>query len=818
MLGLTVSLSGCLGTKHLKEKEKLLYRQRTHAPAHIDKESLRNLYAQRPNRKFLGLPFSPLVYIYYFGERRYDQEKFIRKKEAAEKKYDDKISRTTSAKKINSYQFKKQKKVDKYNDFIENGNNWMQWGEPIAVFDSSQVTLTKERFNEYLFANGYFKSKVTDTVIVKDKLVTVVYRVYPGKPYLIDSIVYDVGDTAVRRIINKNNVESLVKIGDRFQQDKFTDERERIDLLLKDEGYYDFSRQYIEFATDTTYKSPERRVAVMISVKDPANRGYHKRFRIDSVTFTTDVGTNVPNRARTKRTYRDIQYQYYADNYNLKVLSQRVFIRPEELYSRSKTLNTQRQLGNIESFKFININYDTSNGKFIANIFASPLTRYEWTNEAGVNVTQGYPGPFYVISFKKRNVFKSMETFDLSGRFGFEGVASAINSGNVYTSTEAGINASLTFPQFIWPFKERLRFKFAEYNPKTKFTVGYTYTDRPEYRRTVISVNGTYTWQNNRTRTYSLTPLNLGVIDTANLSKSFRDLLVQQNELGNNNLINAFRPSFVNSIIFAVTWNLNNYGNEIENSGYIRAQIESGGTIWNIAEPKFIERLKLEYFKYLRFSLDMRRVDPLDKNTVLAYRFNSGFAYAYGDNRSLPYEKFFFAGGSNSIRAWRPRRLGPGSAKPAESTEKENDGLFNYDIEKPSEILLEASIELRQKLFGFVDGAIFLDAGNVWSFRPVNTTDSDGNIIQDNSSQFKVDRFYKEFGVGTGFGLRFDFSFLILRFDVGIKVYDPARDSGDKFVLDKVRFWKPYATLGEDGQYRNFKEPAIYNVGIGFPF
>jgi outer membrane protein insertion porin family len=502
----------------------------------------------------------------------------------------------------------------------------------------------------------------------------------------------------------------------------------------------------------------------------------------------------------------------------LKVLSQRVFIRPEELYSRSNTLNTQRQLGNIEAFKFININYDTSNGKFIANIFASPLARYEWSNEAGLNVTQGYPGPFYITSFKKRNVFKSMETFDLSGRFGFEGVASATESSNNYTSTEAGLNASLTFPQFIWPFKERLRFKFAHYNPKTKFTIGYAFTDRPEYRRTAISVNGTYTWQNNRNRTYALTPLNLGVIDTANLSTGFKDLLAQQAELGNNNLINAFRPSFVNSIIFAVTWNLNNYGNVEENSGYIRAQIESGGTIWNFIEPKFISDLKLEYFKYIRFSLDMRRVDPLDKNTVLAYRFNSGFAYAYGDNQSLPYEKFFFAGGSNSVRAWRPRRLGPGSAKPRESTDKESDGFFDYDIEKPSEILLEASVELRQKLFAFVSGAIFIDAGNVWSFQPVNTKDADGNIIQDNRSQFKINRFYKEFGVGTGFGLRLDFSFLILRFDVGIKVYDPARDSGDKFVLRDARFWKPYATLGEDGQYHSFKEPVIYNVGIGFPF
>lgn len=817
ILGLSAFLQGCLGTKHLKENEKLLYRQRTQAPKTIEKEDLRNLYAQTPNRKFLGL-FTPLVSIYYFGERRYDQEKFIRKKEETEKKYDDKISRTTSAKKINSYQFRKQKKVRKYNEFIENGNNWMQWGEPVSVFDSSQVRLTKERFTEYLFSNGYFKSSVTDSVIVKNQLVTVIYRVKPGQPYLIDSIEYDVADTSIMQIIDDHFAERLIKRGDRFKQDAFTKERERIDLLLKDEGYYDFSRQYIEFATDTTYKSPERKVAVMISIRDPAKRGYHKQFRIDSVTFTTDVGTHIPNTQRKTRTYHDIQYKYYEDNYNLKVLSQRVRLRPEDLYSRSKTLNTQRQIGNMEAFKFININYDTSGGKFIANIFASPLTRHEWTNEVGVNVTQGYPGPFYIISFKRRNVFKSMETFDLSGRFGFEGVASATSSQNVYKSTEAGINASLTFPQFMWPLNERLRFKFAEYNPKTKFTAGYTYTDRPEYRRAVVSVNGTYTWENNRNRTYFLTPLNLGVIDTANLSTGFKQLLLEQDSLGNNNLTNAFRPSFVNSIIFGVTWNLNNYGNTEENSAWIRAQIESGGTLWNFFEPNFIRDLKLEYYKYIRFSLDMRRVDPLDKNTVLAYRFNSGFAYSYGDNRSLPYEKFFFAGGSNSIRAWRPRRLGPGSAKPPESNDPTKDGLYDYNIEKPSEILLEASIELRQKLFGFVNGAVFIDAGNVWSFRPVNTQDADGNIIEDNRSQFKIDRFYKEFGVGTGFGLRFDFSFLILRFDVGLKVYDPARDSGDKFVLNKVRFWKPYSKQDIDGQYRDFKEPAIYNVGIGFPF
>jgi outer membrane protein assembly factor BamA len=226
----------------------------------------------------------------------------------------------------------------------------------------------------------------------------------------------------------------------------------------------------------------------------------------------------------------------------------------------------------------------------------------------------------------------------------------------------------------------------------------------------------------------------------------------------------------------------------------------------------------LQYYKYIRVSLDLRRVDPIDKNTVLAYRFNSGFAYSYSDNHSLPYEKFFFAGGSNSVRAWRPRRLGPGSAVPNQSSNPRGDGLFDYSIEKPSDILLEGSVELRQKLFGFVNGALFIDAGNVWNFRPQNIETDDGTIIQDKSSQFNLNSFYKQFGVGTGFGLRFDFSFLILRFDVGMKVYDPARDPGDKFVLDKVRFWRPYATSVGDGTFTNYKEPVIYNVGIGFPF
>jgi outer membrane protein assembly factor BamA len=263
-------------------------------------------------------------------------------------------------------------------------------------------------------------------------------------------------------------------------------------------------------------------------------------------------------------------------------------------------------------------------------------------------------------------------------------------------------------------------------------------------------------------------------------------------------------------MIFSITWNPNDYGTQGKTSVLIRAQVESGGTIFNFVSDKPILNQGLQTFKYLRGSVDLRQVTSLTKVTTLAFRLNGGVSYSYASNRSLPYEKFFFAGGSNSVRAWRPRRLGPGSFRPNFSSNPAADGLYDYSIEQPGEVLIEGSIELRNKLFGFVEGAIFMDAGNVWTIDQRFKVDSQSNEqIPNGNSQFKLKSFAEEIGIGTGFGLRFDFTFLILRFDVGIKVYDPARIEGDRFVLDDLRFFRPFSSG---------KEPVIYNVGIGYPF
>ncbi len=788
----------------------MLYQQTVEAPKSANRSALKNLYAQEVNKKFLWVtPIHMLVSVYYTGKMFFKPEKVERKMNAKAAKFDRKIKAAKSDKRVLNLQFRKQRNLESYNEKLEEGNFLMRWGEPIAVYDSANVQLTVERFSDYLFSNGFFQNTVTAEVNNRSKnSVTVNYVVNPGKLYTLDTIFYRISDSSLNALVLRTASGSHLQTGERYSQSNFSKERERLDLLFKDNGFYDFSRQYIEFDVDTSYKAGQK-MAVQVIINDPAKRGYHKQFKIDEVHFITDAGVSLPGVNRLKETFRGTSFEYYEKKYNSKILSQRTFLHPGEHYSRDKTFNTQRQLANLDVFKFVNINYDTSGGKFIANVYTSALDRYQWSNEVGVNVTQGFPGPFYNINFKKRNIFRGLENFEMNGRIGYEGVASATETSNVYQSVEAGINASIIFPQFLLPLSEEARHNIGRINPRTRTLVGFNYTDRPEYKRSATTFNYIYSWENARIRRYDLTLTNLSIINSKT-DPLFQALLDSLRDNDGNTLHRTFEPSFVSSIIFNMAWNHNNYGNLEENSIFIRWSFESGGTLQNLFNYPVIERLGLQSFKYLRLSADLRRLIILNKHTHLAYRFNTGVGYSYNkDEKVLPYEKYFFAGGSNSVRAWRPRRLGPGSFRPNQSSDPNKDGLYNYRYEQPGDVLLEASIELRRKLFGMIEGALFLDAGNVWTIDPRRISDSEGNQIENGNSQFKFNEFYKELGVGTGFGVRFNFSFLVLRLDIGIKVYDPGRVEGDRFVLDKMKFFKPFGIN---------REPVIFNVGIGFPF
>ena len=818
---ITASAIGCVGTRYLEEGQYLLYEQEIKGANKVDEGALSEFYRQEPNSRLPLVPVAPYVQLYQMGLKRYDKEELRQEKTEVAQEYDQKIeaARTQDKKnKVQRLEKKKDAKISKIERSLEEGNLLMRWGEPLAIYDSSLAETTRAQMESYLHTKGYFDGTVAHSTELDGKRITSTYTVQEQAPYLIDTVVYRSDDKNILSLIEENLDERVIQEGQVYDQDKFGQERERIENILKNQGYYDFSRQYIDFSVDSTVGN--REVKVYTNIKEPAKRGYHKAFAIDSVIFTTDA--DVPGIGeRQTSSFNNITYRYYDYQYYKKILDRRIFIYPDSLYSRDATLQTQRQLSNLNTFKFININYDTSGGQFIANIYASPLKKYQTANEIGLNVSQGFPGPFVNASLQIRNVFGGLEILEISGRAGIEGVAGFTSAGgedgdrNVYRSIDMGGNLALTFPQFVFPLPNRLKSRLGRLNPKTRVQTGYNYVNRPEYIRENFKTTLAYNWQKGQKILYSFTPIDINFIDSKIQLDTFQTILDNSLETFGIPLNRSFEPSFVSSMNFSTIFNFNNYGSSSlveENTGtptYLKLYAEAGGTLLNFFGTELLERAKLEYFKYVKFSADFRQYIDLSKDNTLAYRINAGVAIPYGsDSLALPYEKYFFVGGSNSIRAWFPRRLGPGSAPPRDT---DNQGYYEYNIEQPGEVLLETSIELRSKLFGFVNGAVFIDAGNVWRLQDLPPDQGTGQLRP--GASFNFNDFWKQIAIGSGVGLRFDFSFLILRFDYGVKVYDPAREPYDPDQVEPTGRW-----IGQKFSVWEEITNGRINVGIGYPF
>lgn len=785
-----------MGTSLLGENEYLLRNQKIKGTQKIDKEELNQFYRQEPNRKFPLIPVSPYVWFYEWGAEEYDQDSIQAEIEQVKAAYNQQIATTGKEKKQEKLEKKKRKKVAKLEKDLNDGNILMRWGEPLAIYDSSLSLTTAEQMELYMNTKGFFNAQVDYRIKKSGQKVKVIYQVQEGEPHRLDTIVYRSADATIDSLIQAHENQSLLRENQRYDQANLTLERERIDKLLKDHGYFNFSRQYINFKVYDTLEN--KRLAIEAVISEPRT-GSHKQFMIDSVIFVTDEGIINGNLLRGYEPYNGVTYKYYDKKYSEKILDQRLFLYPGELYSQQNTFETQRQLNNLDMFKFVNIYYDTTGGQFTANIFASPLKKFTTSNEVGLGiiVAQGFPGPFYNLTFRNRNVFGGLEHMEINGRIGIEGVPSASNDREIYRSTEAGGNFSLIFPQFILPLSKRTKRRLGNINPNTRVVAGSSFTNRPEYLRTTFNSSLSYTWQKDIKRFFNFTLVDLNLIYSNNLSKEFRDRLEEFEDVGNN-LINSFLPSFVNSVSFTSIFNFNRYGTNPDRASFLKLNLENGGTFLNLTGTAWLEDFNLEYYKYAKLDADFRRYRPLPQSTSLAYRFHLGVALPYGANNILPYEKYFFAGGSSGNRAWRPRRLGPGSYTPIDSS-----GAVNYRFEQQAEIIFESSIELRRKIVGFLDGALFVDVGNSW------TVEEDP--IRE-GAKFDPENFYKEMAVGGGLGVRLDFTFLLVRLDAGMKLYDPARPEGKRFILDPGYYDPPFNTPLVR------KENIILNIGIGYPF
>lgn len=811
-------LQACVGLKYLDKGEHILYDQKIKTSGSISNEVLESQLTQTPNSRLL-LPISPSIYTYKIGEKFFDSTKIEQKKDKITSKYDRKIKRTKSERKKNKFNTKKLQKQDHLDKKLREGNLIMRWGEPLVILDSSEIRGSIENMNNFLFAKGYFNSSIEYQVHVEDRIASVQYLVEENDPYIIDSLIYNISDPKLAEIFN--NTESKLKLkGKKYDQNTLTQERERVYELMSNQGYYNFKRQYVLFEVDSTQLG-EHKLIVRETIANPPGKISHKQFRLDSIIFANEASSA---KARFSRRYRNVTYSFNNNKYSERLLSYRIFLTEDSLYSKELTLETQKQLSYLDIFKFVNINYDTTGGKFIANIFTSPLKKFQTSTEVGLSTlieTTSLPGPFFNFNAKSRNTFGGLELIQLDANASIQGVKSVSGQQNIYSRIQYGGALSVTFPQFLFPLGQKDRARIGQYNPRTKIATGINLEDRlNEYRRTIFNASSAYIWQVKNNSQYTLKPFDASYIYSTNFGDSFKQSLKELEEAGYLSLVYAFRSSFVSFSALNYRYNKNNYGIANTNSTLILGNIEAGGHSQEIIKnpasmfiPKSDTSFNLAYYQYIKFNFDFRKTNRLTSKSQLAYRFNAGAAYSYGDNHALPYEKYFFAGGSNSIRAWQPRRLGPGSYASFKNGSTSDNIVVNNDKERQGDIIFESSIEFRRDLFGFVDYALFVDAGNIWLWKS-QTIDKnfdespDGTNTTGDDGKFRLRTFPREIAVGSGFGLRFDFSFLILRVDMAYKIIDPAYPLGKRLILNEYKV-RDLFSLG----YK-----STLNIGIGYPF
>ena len=784
-------------TRNLEECDYVVYNNELVGINIADAEALQQLLEQEPNTRILGGSFG--VMLYRIGNQFYDSSKVAAKR----KKVIDELEalQTNDAAQTSELSYKRKVenlkiKLESFDKILEYGNALMRTGNPVVLLDSSLVEKSRKNMKGYLINHGFFDAEVDYSITSKDKKASITYEIEENKPYILDSVYTRVDNPELQNLISSFSSNSFLQKGQIYNQDNITEERNRLEELLKNKGYYMFSKSYINFIAyqDTASKS----IRIEQVIQKPTFAESHQVYTLDSISLRINPPTDEFADRQIQTQYNGIDFSFYRDRYSAKTLASRIQLQKGKPYNRIDALETQRLINSLDLFRFVNITFDTLGTSLTAAIYTQPNQKYQLTNQLGMTITEQLPGPFFSTALRNRNFFRAGELLELNFRAGLEGVASATGQG-VYQSSEINTSLSVIFPRFLIPFSPRTLQKYGKYNPNTRVQFGYLSTNRPEYNRNAINGQLGYTWstRNNR-QSFTINAADVSYIRTPYIQDEFLGILENLQNDGNN-LIWSFLPSLISSFSGQTLINFNRYGDfSARKASLLRIFGESGGTTLNLTNVRRNDSPEINYanFQWLKGQIDYRRYYPISKKQTLAYRLNFGMARPYGVSAGiLPYEKYFFAGGGTSIRAWQARRLGPGSSTPITGP----GGNYDYRNEQPAEMILESMFEYRRKLFSYFDMAVFLDAGNSWMI---------GRDDARPGADFRYDRFYKEIAVGTGVGLRMDFDFLVIRLDLATKALDPARQEGERWILDNIRFNRP---LGEKGQ-------TVFNFGIGYPF
>lgn len=664
---------------------------------------------------------------------------------------------------------------------------WIKYklGEAPVLFSQVDLQYNADVLRNYSENNGYFKTVVeSDSTRRKDKA-SAEYVVQPKHQYTIKSVTFPTDSSEIAKNIRRVTRWSMLRPKRPYNLERIKLERQRIDARLKEKGYYYFSEDALLIEVDSTVGKYE--VDLTVKLKEDISDRAKEQFRINKIVVYPNFSINdsIASKEGDAVKHRDFTIYDKENIFDPRIFDRTLYFEKDDLYNRTNHNLSLNRLVNLGTFKFVKNSFfvaDTTGNYLDAYYYLTPLPKKSIRMEVlGKTNSANYTGTELNINWSNRNTFKGAELLSVSVFGGMEFQVSGQNNGfNVY---RVGGETSLIWPRFISPFKLKSGSGFV---PKTKALLGYEFQQRDKlYSLNTFKGSFGYLWKENIKKEHELKVTEITYVSPMNITELYERQIDSFPALGR---------IVEKQLIFGPTYSYT-YTNTMErrkkNTMYFRGDAELAGTLAGLltgadaSDPKVF--LNVPFSQFVKLQADFRFYHKLTRNSQIASRVIAGGAFAYGNSTNIPFIKQFFNGGTNSIRAFRARSIGPGSNPP------ETTGGFLPD--QSGDIKLEFSTEYRAKIYSVVNGAVFLDAGNIWN---LNAKDENGAPADDRNFSKK---FYEEIAVGAGVGLRFDLSFLILRTDFAV----PLR--------------LPYGPVSERWQWDNINlKSGVFNLAIGYPF
>lgn len=644
-------------------------------------------------------------------------------------------------------------------------------GEAPVLFDSAKAVQTCVDLQQELRNEGYLNAQVYVERRIKGKKTDLTYLLQPGEPYFVHSIRYDIADDSIAAMLKASKRKSLLTEGMKFDVSLLDAERKRLTSLLTDQGYYRFHKEYITYQADTIVNS--RLINLTLRLGQVHRNGQpdtlHTRYWMRHITHAS--GDPQDHRLHLRP----------------HVLQECTHLTEGKPYSSSGLQNTYNHFGRLQAVKYTNILLRQVPGKdsldcdiqLLANKPSTISFQPEGTN------TAGDLGAAAALTYQNRNLFRGSEVFSVELRGAYEAIRGLEGYSN-QDFIEYSVETRLQFPRFISPFlNHRFRRKV---NATSEVSLLYDMQNRPEFHRRLLSAVWRYKWNipghNSR---YQVDLLDLNYVFMPWISDTFRSEYLDNDNTRNAILRYNYEDLFITKIGFGYSYTKKTMAlkTNIETSGNV---LQLGSKLFGAEkdEQGYHRVFNIAFAQYVKGDFDISKTLLIDPNNQLVFHLGFGIAYPYGNSHVLPFEKRYFSGGANSVRGWSVRSLGPGKYK-------EKDGRINF-INQTGDMKLDFNVEYRTKLFWKFSGAAFIDAGNIWTLRAYE---------EQPGGQFRLKDFPSQLAVGYGLGLRLNFDYFILRFDLGMKAINPAFDEGDEH----------YPVL-----HPKFSRDNAFHFAVGLPF